>query len=366
MNLLSQQSRYLAIAETLREQIRDGRIPVGARLPTEKSLQDAFGGVSRFTVRRATALLEEEGLVERLGERGLRVAAPRPEPVARRASGIEVQVFFDLGAGSRKDILQTGVVQSILEAVGHVSLSALPPGGRFADFARHSPGMVGPKIVFASGYEPSADDEAELARLGSAAVVIGRAKPGCSIPQVNGNHRLGGYILTRHLVERGHRAIALMTGPSGHVAEDWITEGYRRALAEAGIAPDARRILHADGPLAPRGAAMATELLRQRESGEITATALVTIGNWLTRGAMDEFRRQRLRVPEDLAVAMYFHRPDTDEVCGLPMTGVEEDTGVLVETALKTLDTLARGEPAERESLAANVALVVRRSCGGF
>lgn len=50
------------IAETLAEEIRDGLLPEGARLPTEPELAGRFG-VNRHTVRRAMGDLAERGLV---------------------------------------------------------------------------------------------------------------------------------------------------------------------------------------------------------------------------------------------------------------------------------------------------------------
>ncbi|MFI5757076.1 GntR family transcriptional regulator [Streptomyces sp. NPDC051569] len=55
-------SRYLEIAEALRQSILLGEYPVGARLPSESDLA-ARWHVSRGTVRQAAALLASEGLI---------------------------------------------------------------------------------------------------------------------------------------------------------------------------------------------------------------------------------------------------------------------------------------------------------------
>jgi GntR family transcriptional regulator len=68
---------YLRIAELLRDQIRHGRYPQGARLPTMAELR-AEHGVSEIVVRQAIALLRGEGLVEtrRGGGTIVKVAPP--------------------------------------------------------------------------------------------------------------------------------------------------------------------------------------------------------------------------------------------------------------------------------------------------
>lgn len=53
---------YQQIADVLREQISDGRLPPGEKLPTEAELRAAYD-VSRETVRKALSLLVNEGLV---------------------------------------------------------------------------------------------------------------------------------------------------------------------------------------------------------------------------------------------------------------------------------------------------------------
>lgn len=66
--------KYRQIADDFRARIVSGDLEVGDWLPTEARLQEQYG-VSRNTVRDATALLVNEGLIERLPGRtgGMRV-----------------------------------------------------------------------------------------------------------------------------------------------------------------------------------------------------------------------------------------------------------------------------------------------------
>ena len=58
---------YRLLATRLRTLIGDGRVPSGARLPSERQLTDALG-VSRTTVTRAYAVLRDSGyLTSRAG-----------------------------------------------------------------------------------------------------------------------------------------------------------------------------------------------------------------------------------------------------------------------------------------------------------
>ncbi|MDT9591778.1 PLP-dependent aminotransferase family protein [Nocardioides zeae] len=91
---------YLGLAEALRLAVGDGRVPFGARLPSERELTTALG-VSRTTVTRAYALLVEQGYaVTRRGAGTFahvpggpdrardRALTPRPTRTVPRADGL--------------------------------------------------------------------------------------------------------------------------------------------------------------------------------------------------------------------------------------------------------------------------------------
>ncbi|MBD3782774.1 MAG: PLP-dependent aminotransferase family protein, partial [Micrococcales bacterium] len=75
---------YRALADALRLAIADGRVPVGARLPSERDLTRPLG-VSRTTVTRAYDVLRESGyLVSRQGSGSV---ASLPSGARRRGTG---------------------------------------------------------------------------------------------------------------------------------------------------------------------------------------------------------------------------------------------------------------------------------------
>ncbi|WP_181493961.1 GntR family transcriptional regulator [Streptomyces sp. ScaeMP-e122] len=69
-------SRHHDIADDLRHQITTGRIKPGERLPSEAGLASRYK-VSTVTLRRALAVLQGEGLVEKIHGRGNFVRRPR-------------------------------------------------------------------------------------------------------------------------------------------------------------------------------------------------------------------------------------------------------------------------------------------------
>lgn len=66
---------YYQLARILNEKIMNGKLRQGDRLPPETSLCEEFG-LSRMTVRRAIAMLEEQGLLYRQRGKGTFIKGP--------------------------------------------------------------------------------------------------------------------------------------------------------------------------------------------------------------------------------------------------------------------------------------------------
>jgi len=66
------------IAAWLEDRIRRGDLKPGMPIPSETTLQQAFPGVARTTIRRAVRLLRDRGLVETLPRRGTYVLPQDP------------------------------------------------------------------------------------------------------------------------------------------------------------------------------------------------------------------------------------------------------------------------------------------------
>lgn len=84
------------------------------------------------------------------------------------------------------------------------------------------------------------DDEALLDALAHfrAAVLVNRRLESEAMPAVLVDDFLGGSLITRHLLEAGHRAIGFVAGPATSFSGRQRLMGYQAALAEAGLAPE--------------------------------------------------------------------------------------------------------------------------------
>ena len=121
-----------------------------------------------------------------------------------------------------------------------------------------------------------------------------------SLPSIAVDDVAGGEMATRHLIELGHRRIALIGDPPPEFRFDWSrdrTRGYEQALLRAGIGVrpqyvrERTRLLHV-----ARG--IAAELLALPER----PTAIFAASDTQAFGAIEAARALGIRVPEELSV----------------------------------------------------------------
>ncbi|MDQ0812550.1 GntR family transcriptional regulator [Streptomyces sp. B3I7] len=68
---------YLQVVHHVTEQIRTGRLPIGARLPAERDMAEEYG-VAVNTIRRAISHLRDQGLLITVPVKGTYVRPQEP------------------------------------------------------------------------------------------------------------------------------------------------------------------------------------------------------------------------------------------------------------------------------------------------
>jgi LacI family transcriptional regulator len=142
-------------------------------------------------------------------------------------------------------------------------------------------------------------------------VVIDRRIEAANVDSVRCDSEAGAYALARHLVDLGHRRIAVLTGRRNVSTSVDRVAGCRRALEEAGAElPDA--LVHWGGFQFGKsnqadGHRMATEMLAA--DGE-RPTAVFCANNFIGFGAIRALREAGLRVPDDISVVAFDDLPE--------------------------------------------------------
>jgi DNA-binding LacI/PurR family transcriptional regulator len=111
------------------------------------------------------------------------------------------------------------------------------------------------------------------------------------------DNRHGGYLATRHLAQRGHRRIAYVSAPAYRTDNAERQNGYRDAMAEAGIDADPSLVLPGTGRVG--GGQRALPLLLSLDP---TPSAAFCYNDVTAIGLIDAARKAGLSLPQDLAI----------------------------------------------------------------
>ncbi|HEX5728407.1 LacI family DNA-binding transcriptional regulator [Microbacterium sp.] len=112
----------------------------------------------------------------------------------------------------------------------------------------------------------------------------------------------GGRDATAYLIERGHRRIATITGPLTMPAGIDRLQGYRQAMAAAGLAEG----IVEDGNFTADGGAAAMARVLEREE---RPDAIFIASDLMARGALAVLAPGGIRVPDDIAIIGFDDSP---------------------------------------------------------
>jgi LacI family transcriptional regulator len=179
-------------------------------------------------------------------------------------------------------------------------------------------------------------------------VQIDRSVKGADIPCVRTDHVAGSKLAVDHLVARGRRRIAFVTGPSEIQTFSLRLNGFLRALASHGLKPQAVEVVRPE-------AAPAEEAVRRLLAGKTRPDAVYTANIWMTLGSLRAVRAAGVADVDlvgfdDISMADLFTRP---------VTTVAQDVEAIGRESFRALLGVMKGERVPRETLVAP-RLVVR------
>ncbi len=164
------------------------------------------------------------------------------------------------------------------------------------------------------------------------------------------------YGATRHLIDKGHREIALVTGV---IRTEGVVErryaGYRRALEEAGIAFFAKRVL--DGSVSFDWGVAAAESI-----AAAGITAAFCTADLIAAGLMAGLHRLGRRVPEEVSI-VGFDNLSISRMVYPALTTVDQDILGKGRLAARLITDILGKREVERQTIVP-VEIVMRNSVG--
>jgi LacI family transcriptional regulator len=198
-----------------------------------------------------------------------------------------------------------------------------------------------------------------LQKRGVPFVMHGRTKSAESFPYFDIDNFAVGYQLTRHLIDMGHRRIALLNGLTGRAYCSERERGYRQALNESGI--DFDPSLHRNGPMEQEFGLIETITLMK---SRLPPTAFISGNTWIAKGIYDALNALGARIPTDVSVVS--HDDDlpliaTDQFSP-PMTVTQSPLHNSWTPLAEILLGALRGEPIEKLQELGKITFVSRAS----
>jgi len=169
-------------------------------------------------------------------------------------------------------------------------------------------------------------------------VVVGRQLQGPRLFSFAFDSRTGARLATEHLIEQGHRRIALISGDMNHDDAVDRHQGYVDALTAAGIAVDPQLILPGDYNEAS-GMLAVNRLIDEN----VRFTAIFACNDQMAFGAALGLSRRNLRVPDDVSLVGF------DDVVMArytvpPLTTVRQSVYEIGTEAAKAMLSMLKGE----------------------
>lgn len=177
-----------------------------------------------------------------------------------------------------------------------------------------------------------------------------------AVPTVGSNNWNGGLLATRHLLELGHRRIAVISGPTDVLCSRARVAGFRSAHDEAGLPVDPDLIRHGNFYV-EGGFEHGMELLSRPDR----PSAVFAGSDMQALGLMRAARRLGLRIPEDLSVVGYDNLPVADWMVPT-LTTVNQPLQDMAGTATRILLDLSRGIQPTASRIDLATELIVRES----
>ena len=310
------QYKYNTVINYIMKYIQDNDLSDGDKLPTEQQLSSLLH-VSRVSIQQGIKKLEKDGFVYRIQGSGtyVRKIADRKEssvmiPLVMHAE-FNALHGFDIIRGAQEYLFSHSchlsphclkndkmqplnceeMINYLVERGNHCIMILLPEVEHAEFFRRHMRGGV--RFVF---LDTPLDDFF-----------------GCHT--VYSDHALGGYLVTKHLIDLGHRDIALFSPVDfgANINPNFIHqfEGYRHALLEHGIAYREDYVFE-ECQATPEGF---NEMVERLLAMKPHPTAIFCLNDATADWMTDILEARGIRIPEDISVAGFdnhdIHRPVT-------------------------------------------------------
>jgi len=330
-----QDTRRATISEIARE--------AGVSVPTVSKVLNGHAHVAAETRARVEEIIAKRDYARRPAKR-------------KQKAGLVDLVFPGLGSEWALEIIE-GVERVAQDAgYGTVVSSLNLDGSRIRPWLANLAERKSDGLLMAV-YQLDAKQIQRVKSLGIPVVLIDPVgQPGPDLTTVGAANWEGGYSATEHLLQLGHKRIAMIGGREDLQCSSAREDGYVSALRRAGVALDPALIVPGDFSM-EAGEAAARKLLELPDR----PTAIFTGNDGQALGAYRAARAAGLRIPEDLSIIGFDDIPAAEWV-EPGLTTIRQPVVQMAETAMRALLRHLDGDEELPQRIELGTELVVRGS----
>lgn len=305
--------------------------------------------VNETTRARVNATIRELGYVYNRGAANLRQSA------SSRIIGIVVNdltnsFFAELAVGMDMVMQSAGYVQFLSNSGESVDRQREV----IASMREH--GISG--LILSPARGTQAADLKPLSESGIPVVAVVRNVVGAKVSTLFSDNHTGAMEAVRHLIALGHRRIAFLGGTPDTTVFTERSQGWRDALAQAGLDAPEERLIGSSASRAGGAVAIAQALALAEPP-----TAALCFNDAAAFGACDGLRSKGREPGRDFAV-VGFDDVIEAETAVPALTTVSVDPQAMGRRAAQMLLKQINAGRVEPEAIVSSVRLVVRESCG--
>ncbi|MGC5022403.1 LacI family DNA-binding transcriptional regulator [Micromonospora sp. DT47] len=264
----------------------------GVSLATASRALAGRDGVSEEVARRVRQVSQELGYVANPYARTL--AGGPSSTVGLIVHQVDDPYFSEIAGG----VIQVAAEEGLLVQICH---SGRDPDHELRQLRNLIAQRVGIILIAGSGYNDprvEAEARAELSAFqsqGGRVAAIGRHALG--VDAVLPDNEAGGRALAEHLLELGHRHIAVAAGTAGLTTVADRLAGVSSALQQRGLSLDSLPVVHCDFTR-DGGRVAAEQILRDHPK----TTAIVALNDAMAIGVLSTLRAHHIPVPERMSI----------------------------------------------------------------
>ncbi len=282
--------KYQKLAEHFRHQMQTGVLCPGDRLPSLAEMHENHG-VSRPTMEKVHSILEADGLIVRRPGSGTFILEPKKR-AAHNIIGISGFGFHFSGMS----VYWSTLLDGVREAASRARMQILLLDDDSSAGWEKADGLL---ICDWSNFDT-------LRHVPPLIPCVSVLVPVQNMASVAADDYAGARAATQHLISLGHERIAYL-----HSTDQTVTprrlQGYRDALAEAGIAPQKSWMRELPGPndygqhFVHQGQATMNAWLRD-DWKKLGCTAILAQNDETAIGVIEALGEAKINVPQDVSV----------------------------------------------------------------